>query len=84
MIDAKVDCNTELVDIRFRGNVIDVSAELAYLIRDVYCRLLEQSPLAAAFMRKLMTELVSGESPVWLPDDEFEDVKEETGKARAT
>ena len=75
MIDAKVDCNTEVIDIRFRGTVPDVCAELGYLIGNVYCRLLEQSPLAAACMRQLMGELVSDESPVWLPDDECEDAK---------
>lgn len=75
MIDAKVNCNTDGIEIRVRGTVTDVSAELAYLIRGIYCSLLEQSPLAAAFMRKLMGELVNDESPVWLPYDECEDVK---------
>lgn len=83
MIDAKIDFNAEHIDIQFRGTVPDVCAELGYLIGDVYCRLLEESPLAAAFMRKLMGELVNDESPVWLPYEECEDVKEE-GEAGST
>ena len=83
MIDAKVDLNAERIDIQFRGTVPDVCVELGYLIGDVYCRLLEESPLAAAFMRKLMGELVNDGSPIWLPNDEFEDAKEE-GEAGRT
>ena len=77
MIDAKVDCNTEVIEIRLRGTAPDFCAELAYLIRHVYFRLLEQSPLDAACMRELMGEIVSDESPVWLPDGKYEDAKEE-------
>ena len=77
MIDAKVDLNAERIDVQFRGTVPDVCAELGCLIGDVYCRLLDESPVAAAFMRKLMGELVNDESPVWLPDNELGDAKEE-------
>ena len=84
MIDAKIDCDAEKIEVQLNGSVADICSKLGWLIGHVYSRCLAIDPKTAAGMRYLMVALVSDKSPVWIPDAEFGSAKEEKGKAGAT
>lgn len=71
MIEARIDIKTEEITVRFSGPVMDLCAELGYLVGHVYCRIKEKDAKAAAGMRALMAELMALDSPAWTSEYDF-------------
>lgn len=71
MIEIKIDENGCLTNVS--GNVMEITAEVAYAVGDIYLSISSESKECAQFFRRQMQRLMAYESPVW--DDYGEEEK---------
>lgn len=77
MLKCDLDDKKGTARVEARGNVMDITADIMYIIRDIYGAISRDDPMTADMFKYFMKRLTDDDSPVW--DLEGTDSKQEDG-----
>lgn len=65
MLKCDLDGKKEYADVEIRGNLLEITADITYIISHVYDVIKRENPLSADAFKFFMKKVTNDDSPVW-------------------
>lgn len=65
MLKCDMDAKKGTARVEVRGSVLEIAADVAYIIQDVYGAIKRRNPLEADMFKFITKQVVDDDSPVW-------------------